>query len=236
MKKKIVTLVGALAISSVAMAGTVDPSANPADGTNVWTTGQTGSIAVKGRMISEKKVDEVKYVIYAGEDKSDVLNLPDFILSTDENKCGFVKEPDNIYVKRVVNGEVVDLSPQDGYKYRLTVADGYYQEDWSDGDSVDSQKSRVMKVVEKDTSLKLKEAFGEDLNVTRYGTIESGGRCFYLPSVIALDSDKSGVIKFKTSSDIYKNTFTPDEVKKVMKVFEEGVMTDSNVQVQVKMN
>ena len=235
MKKKIVTLVGALAISSMAMAGTVDPSANPADGTNVWTTGQTGSIAVKGRMISEKKVDEVKYVIYAGEDKSDVLNLPDFTLSDDKDRCGFVKEPDNVYVKRVVNGEIVDLLPQDGYKYRLTVADGYTQRDWSDGGSKNSQVSRVMKILEKDTAKKLKEEFGDKLRVDTYGMMFNDGRSFNFPKLLKIDSDENGVIKFGTLSE-GTGSFTLDEVKKVMKVFEEGVMTDSNVQVQVKMN
>lgn len=234
MRKAVGTLVGALAISSMAMAGTVDPSSPAVDGTNVWATGQTGSIAVKGRMISEKKVDEVKYVIYAGEDKSDVLNLPDFILSMDKDKCGFVKEPDNIYVKRVENGKIVDLLPQDGYKYKMIVTSGYTQRDWSEGGTA-GQVTRVMRILEKDTKEKLKAEFGDKFSVDEWGQLTNDGRFFDFPTLLGLNSDKNGVIKFTTSSE-GTGTFTPDEVAKVMKVFKDGVMTDSDVKIQVKMD
>ncbi|MGL5725253.1 hypothetical protein [Cetobacterium sp.] len=69
----------------------------------------------------------IKYVVYAEKNglKEDTLNLPDFLMSQDSSKAGFVEAAPKVYVKRIVNGEISDLSNTENVTYILNHADGF---------------------------------------------------------------------------------------------------------------
>lgn len=69
----------------------------------------------------------IKYVVYAekGGVIEDKLNLPDFIMSQDSAKAGFIEPPPKVYVKRIVGEEIADLSPTEKVTYILNHTDGF---------------------------------------------------------------------------------------------------------------
>lgn len=69
----------------------------------------------------------IKYVVYAekGGVIEDKLILPDFVISQDVTKAGFVEVPPKVYVKRVVNGKMENLSSTEKVTYVLNHVDGF---------------------------------------------------------------------------------------------------------------
>ena len=240
MRKLVGTLIGALVLSSLAMAGTVDPSVDPADGTNVWTTGQTGSIAVKGKFISKEEKEDIKYMVYAGAERSDVLILPDFKI--DENG-GFAKAPDEIFIKKVKkDGTIEDLTKQDKYQFKL-VAGVFDAKDESWVDVGKSQNMRALATLDKkDVIDKMEKEFGakveineEGILVVRNGDVRNT-KIFTPTKEMKISGLDNGVIKFEAVEDEIKSTMSEEQIKKVMHVFENGFMTSNDLKVLVKID
>lgn len=114
--KKFLLGVTSLGLASLALAGNIDPSADPVAGTNVFTKEQGGAIAINGRLVEPMRPLPVKYVVYATSDdgatKSDVLELKDFAMSPVESECGFKGDNPIVCVRKVEGKEIVDLTDE----------------------------------------------------------------------------------------------------------------------------
>ena len=69
----------------------------------------------------------IKYVVYAEKNGviENSLNLPDFVMSQDSSKAGFVEPPPKVHVKRILNGKMEDLSTTEKVTYILNHVDGF---------------------------------------------------------------------------------------------------------------
>lgn len=122
-------LLGLLALSSMSLAANVDLEVTPTENTNVFQTGQLGKIQVEATLMTDVPV--VKYVVFASatgdlSDAQDTLVLPSLVLTRDESKNTFVGTPDKIYVKRVMNGALGELTDTDNVSFLATGFDESY--------------------------------------------------------------------------------------------------------------
>lgn len=83
----------------------------------------------------------IKYAVYASDDNGktmqDTLNLPDFIMSQNSSKAGFVEVPPKVYVKRVINGKMDELISTEKVIYELSHLDGFMGESIALTDSIE---------------------------------------------------------------------------------------------------
>lgn len=73
--------------------------------------------------------ETIKYVVFASDDggntMKDTLELPDFIMSQDPAKAGFIAPPPKVYTKRIVGGKIENLSSTEKVTYVLNHTDGF---------------------------------------------------------------------------------------------------------------
>lgn len=71
----------------------------------------------------------IKYVVFAsdndGKIMEDTLNLPDFVMSQELSKAGFLVPPPKVYTKRIIDGKVEALSDTEKVTYVLIHKDGF---------------------------------------------------------------------------------------------------------------
>lgn len=71
----------------------------------------------------------IKYIVYASDDDgktmNDTLNLPDFVMSQDSSKAGFIAPTPKVYVKRIINDKIEELASTEKVTYTLTHLDGF---------------------------------------------------------------------------------------------------------------
>lgn len=162
----------------------------------------------------------VKYSVYVDNDGviEDVLNLPDFIMSQDSTKAGFVKSPSRVYTKRIVNGEFIDLLTEN-VTYTLTHADGFMNSSTNDIiKPYEENLKEITSYLPKSTLENIVQSLGKDYVVDQYGNIKKGGvdssfpkyssgamvRMYNDNGVLVVSSPLSGVTKQIPDEDIKK--------------------------------
>lgn len=116
MKKKILLGMAGLCLATSAMAKPVEIKVDPQEGTNVFTGGQKGSIAVNGKLVSNKPA--VKYIVFAtsdeGKTQQDELKLTNFVICESDalggEKPGFTGANPKVMVRRLEGNEIKPLS------------------------------------------------------------------------------------------------------------------------------
>lgn len=216
MKKSLV--LGALALSTASMAAAPNLSAPAVEGTVIFNQNVPGSIQIKGTLTSE--VPEVKYVIYAstdkdgiGNNKSDVLELPKFILSTKESSAGFGGATiPKVYVKRI-NGDatdVTDLSEQDKPAFQVV----YNSEFDRSSDFVEKGEVAVASAMSLGSRAAIDKLLvnAGDFKLNQYGNIRKQvyGSVFYQQAKdIAYTAIEKGVLEVKDKVSNIKEITTP---------------------------
>lgn len=235
-------LLGLLATSAVSMAAPTDLTQTPGSEKTVFDATQEGAIGISGSLTST--LPPVKYVVYASADnratKEDVLALPDFILSQDENKAGFAGVVPKVYVERIAGGVGAEtyagLEPSEIVKYGISIPD--YTALASLGQP--SQGTYMISSTALISKKGLEEMIKSDSALTGY-TIKSDGR-FKSPNgntlesnkIIKLSSPENGVIKVEAVKNA-NNSHQPYPTE-LETAFKNGKQISSSVKITVKVN
>ncbi len=235
-------LLGLLATSVVTIAKPSDLAQIPAAGGTVFEATQEGAIGISGSLTST--LPPVKYVVYASGDnrttKEDVLALPDFILSQDENKAGFVGVVPKVYVERIagrIGAETyAKLDPTEIVKYGILIPD--YSSLVSLGQP--SQGTYMISSTALISKKVLEEMITSNNALTGY-TIKNDGRLrhangttFESSKIIKLSSPENGVIEIQAIKNS-NNSHQPYPTE-LETAFLNGKQISSSIKVTVKVN
>lgn len=188
----------------------------------------------------------IKYVVYASEDdgitKQDTLNLPDFIMSQNPSRAGFVEAPPKVYVKRVINENIEELQPTEKVVYKLTHLDGFM------GDSI----ALTDTIAEGSTSYRqitsyLPKTTIEDIitnsgingySITNSGNIAKTGTSplqLYFPAAQINLKNNNGVLETTSPENKYSYPIPEDDIKKI-EAYIYGGKSLGNVSLKVIVN
>ena len=244
-------LMGLIGISTISLAA-LDLGAEPTEATNIFQTGQTGRMLVKGTVSSEIPI--IKYAVFASangtiDDTEDVLTLPDMVLSFNSSKNILEGTPKKIYVKRVVGGALGNLIETDNVSFLATGWDESYvvhtgdvielgRTDFSYPMTSFISKAKLTEIAGK----AYREVSGANPTINDYGEIEATfdgeRRILRFPNGIGVIHEKRGVLELKTVAQSAftsnSDSMTEAQAKRVLNMFSEPV-TDT-VYFQVKIN
>lgn len=164
----------------------------------------------------------IKYVVYAENKgiREDSLNLPDFILSQDSSKAGFVEAPPKVYTKRVVNGEIQDLALTDKITYILTHKDGFMPTALNDTIKQGSTSYRQITSYLPKATLEeiIRGSKIKDYSVTEKGVIIKNGTNSlqaYSPAAQINMYNNNGVLETTSPSNEYPYSIPQEDIEKI---------------------
>lgn len=182
----------------------------------------------------------IKYVVYAENKgiREDSLNLPDFILSQDPSKAGFVEAPPKVYTKRIVNGEIQDLALTDKITYILTHKDGFMPTVLNDTIKQGSTSYRQITSYLPKATLEeiIRGSKIKDYSVTEKGVIIKNGTNplqAYFPAAQINMYNNNGVLETASPSNKYHYSIPQEDIEKIERYVGSGKAL-GNVSLKVK--
>ena len=246
-------LLGLSALLSVSLTAAIDITGDAKDGTNVFQTGQSGKIAVKGTLTSDD-TPVVKYVIFPSKDGTlnnaqNTLILPTLILSWEGSKMEFQSSQDYIYIKKVIGNTLEDLTENDSYTvYASELIDPAYTS--INGYKVSTLNHRmelpITSLISKNELLTLAQKAYEkvvgvtDVDVSTYGEVTAvfngTKKTFRLPKKFSITRGATR-LSFSLYSDAAfgtnKKSMIEEEAKPLLDALKASVSTTGYIKVTI---
>lgn len=183
----------------------------------------------------------VKYIVFASDDQGntmkDTLELPDFILSQDINKSGFIATPPTVYTKRIINNKIEELSASDKVTYVLTHEDGFFPIVLNDtlGSSGQNSFRIIMNYLPKIVLEDIANMLGSGYTVSPGGNLKKGNLVYSPAKQIHMYNYK-GVLTTESIDSKGVNSFSQEDIKKIETyVAEKNGLDITNVYLEVKL-
>ncbi|MGL5595610.1 MAG: hypothetical protein ACRDDH_16870 [Cetobacterium sp.] len=166
----------------------------------------------------------IKYVVFASKDNGksmdDTLNLPDFMMSQDSSKAGFIEPPPKVYVKRIVGEEVVDLSSTEKVTYILNHIDGFMPTVLADTIKEGSTSYRqITGYLAKSTLENIIEGSGiKGYSISQSGSIVKTGSSplqAYYPAAQINMKNNDGVLETTSPKNNYSFSIPSEDISKI---------------------
>lgn len=164
----------------------------------------------------------IKYVVFAENKgvREDTLNLPDFVLSQNSLKAGFVETPPKVYTKRIVNGKIQDLALTDKITYILTHEDGFMPTVLNDTIKEGSTSYRqITSYLSKATLEEIIKGSGiKGYSVSDKGSIIRNGTSplqAYFPAAQIDMRNNNGILETTSPSNKYPYSIPQEDVQKI---------------------
>ena len=247
-------LLGLSALLSVSLTAAIDITGDAKDGTNVFQTGQSGKIAVKGTLTTSD-APVVKYVIFPSKDGTlnsahDTLTLPTLVLSWEKSKMAFQSSPENIYIKKVIGNTLEDLTANDSYTVHISeLVDPAYS-------SISGLKLTrpgyaftipVTSLIKKNELLALAQKAYEkvvgvtDVNVSTYGEVTAvfngTKKTLRLPLKFGIGKTLTWVgfvLEKDAAFETNKTSMTEEEAKPMLEALKTSVSTSGYIKVTIR--
>ncbi len=184
----------------------------------------------------------IKYVVYASKDegatKEDRLNLPDFIMSQEKNKSGFIETVPKVYTKRVIDGKIAELDPYEegSLTYKLSHADGYMGNVSNDtiGNGGTSYR-QITSYLSKATLENIIRNSGiEGYSISQNGSIKKGETVYFPANQINMKNNK-GVLETTSPINNSSNPIPQEDIAKIEGYIGSGQPL-GNVSLEVNIN
>lgn len=164
----------------------------------------------------------IKYVIYAEKNgiKEEKLNLPDFIMSQDSSKAGFIESPPKIYVKRIINGKIENLGAAEKVTYILNHADGFMPIALTDKIVVGTISRRQITSYLAKTTLEniVKNSGINGYSVGKEGSIEKTGTSpllKYFPAAQINMKNNNNILEITSPPNKYPYSIPQEDIQKI---------------------
>lgn len=182
----------------------------------------------------------IKYVVFASKDNGkimeDTLKLPNFIMSQDVAKAGFVEDPPKVYVKRVVDGKISELTNTDKITYILEHTDGFMPNVLNDTINEGSTSYRQITSYLPKTTLDdiVKNSGINGYSVSDNGSIiKTGASEAYFPAAQINMFNNNGVLETTSPSNKYPYPIPKEDREKIESYIGSGKEI-GNVSLKVK--
>lgn len=167
----------------------------------------------------------IKYVVYAEKNGviEDTLNLPNFFMSQDSSKAGFVETPPKVYVKRIIDGKISELSDTERVTYVLNHVDGFMDSTTVPNDEINPLGTSYRQITSYLTRTTLEDIIknsgivGYSVN-TRGSIIKNNSGTppkIYFPAAQINMYNNNGVLETTSPKNIYSYPIPIEDIQKI---------------------